>query len=90
MLRPIQAQTLRINRTWSSIQPGAGRSGCYPLRRFWENLPSCRSRVPEPRALVSDGRLAFDKYIPTSVERSVFGCGGLKSRLHPLTIMLIQ
>jgi hypothetical protein len=76
--------------TKAADRPGVGRSGCYPLRRFWENLPSCRSRVAEPRMLVSDGRLAFDKYIPTSVERSVFAWGGLNSRLHPLTIMRIQ
>jgi hypothetical protein len=70
--------------------PGASPSGRYPLRRFWENLPSCRSRVPEPRMLLSDGRLAFDKYMPTNAERSVFAWGGLNSRLHPLTIIRIQ
>jgi len=46
--------------------------------------------VSKPRGLESDGRLAFDKYMPTSVERSAVGFGGWKSRLHPFTIMRIQ
>ena len=62
----------------------------YPRRRFWENLPSCRSLVPAPRKLGSDIRLAFDKYMPTSAERSVGARRGLKNPLQPLTIMRIQ
>jgi hypothetical protein len=46
--------------------------------------------VSEPRALDSDGRLAFDKYIPTSAERSVAARRGLKSPRQPFTIMRIQ
>ena len=52
----------------------------YPLRRFWANFPSCRSRVSEPRAPTSGGWLACDKYIPTRRERSAVACGGRKSR----------
>jgi hypothetical protein len=46
--------------------------------------------VSNPRALESIGRLAFDKYMPTSAERSAVARRGLKSRRHPLRIMLIQ
>ena len=44
-----------------------------PPRRFSENLPSCRSRVPEPRTLEPAGALAWGRihaHQPGPIDRS--------------------
>ena len=68
-------------RSPSRITPGAAAERIYLLRR---------SLVPAPRRLASDRRLALDKYMPISAERSVGVRRGLKSSLQPLSILRIQ
>ena len=46
----------------------------HPLRRFCENLPSCRSRVPEPRTLEPADALAWGRihaHQPEPTDRSL-------------------